>query len=113
MAPLRPVPRTTTILSGATASAAVQLEEASICGIRTPAALTGVALTFTCSDTAGGTFDPVMTAAGAAYTLTVAASRYTVADPLVFLGVKWVKVVSGSAEGADRIITLYVRNVNS
>lgn len=99
---------TVTIASGGTASGAARLDRAVPVGLITPAALTGTALTFQASAD-GTTYVPVYTTAGAAVSATVAASRYVPLDPATFRGALYLKVVSGSAEAADRAITLIVQ----
>jgi hypothetical protein len=115
-APFRPVLRTVTIASGQTVSDAERCDDATIVGIVTPAALTGIAFTFQVSadSTNGtdGTFVPLRaTPGGAALSFTVAAAGAYQVDPVNFMAWKWVKVVSGSAEAADRVIALIVRPV--
>lgn len=79
-------------------------------GVYTPTALTGTAFTFLASQTSGGTFVAVRNEDGSAYTLTVAASRYTRVNPQVFEGLRFLKIVSGSAEGAARTLGLAARS---
>jgi hypothetical protein len=79
-------------------------------------AQTGIAFTFQVSadSTNGtdGTFVPLRaTPGGAALSFTVAAAGAYQVDPVNFMAWKWVKVVSGSAEGADRVIALIVRPI--
>jgi hypothetical protein len=45
------------------------------------------------------------------YSVTVGTSRYVALDPAVFAGVKWVKVVSGSSEAAERTITIVTAGI--
>jgi hypothetical protein len=100
---------TATIANGAQLSGEVNLRGQAVHGVITPAALTGVALTFEASDTAGGTFVPVHKADGTAYSVTVAASRFTVVDPTVLRGINYLKVKSGSVEGGARTLKLAAR----
>lgn len=100
---------TVTIANGETVSNAIDLGEGVLVGIQMPAAFTGSAMTFQASDSLAGTYNAV-TSITAAYSVTVAASKY-VSIPLFDLaGVRFIKVVSGSAEGAARDIILMVRN---
>lgn len=102
---------TVTILSGATTSdEAAMPAGATLIAVGTPAALTSTALTFTAATVSGGTFKAVYDES-TAYSLTVSTSRHVAVKPSVFAGVKFLKVVGGSSEGADRSITLVVRNV--
>lgn len=105
--------KTATIANGAQTSDEVTLTDGqTLVGIITPAALTSTAMTFTASDVAGGTFVAVRDVGGAsAYSVTVAAGYYVPVDPRVFAGVRALKCVAGSAEGAARSIKLMVRNV--
>jgi hypothetical protein len=107
---LAPSVRTVTIANGQTTSDALDCINGTVVGILTPAALTGTAFTFSVSAD-GVTYNTLYSDAGTAVSVTVAASRYIYLDPTVFAGVRYVKVISGSAEGAQRIITLVLRPV--
>ena len=101
-----------TIANGQTTSGAADLSHGStLIAISMPAAFTGTALTFTGCDTSDGTFKALYDSTGTAVTATCAASRYIVLDAALFAGVPYLKVVSGSAEGAARTVRLIVRNV--
>jgi hypothetical protein len=103
---------TATIANGATVSDEMDLTSGrSLVAIQTPAALTGTALTFTACSTSGGTFVPVYDTSGNAVSVTVSTSRYIPLTPASFVGIRYLKVVSGSAEAAARSITLYTREV--
>lgn len=94
---------TATVLSGQTVSSSIDLNGAALGGLIFPAALTSTAVTFQVS-TDNNTFTALYTTAGAAVSITVAASR---AVPLVwdtFAPWRYVQLVMGSAEGADRAI---------
>ena len=97
---------TVTIASSGTTSQAVDVGEWLIAGIVTPAALTGIAMTFTGALTEGGTYRPLRDSSGTAISVTVAASRHILVEPQTFAGARWLKLVSGTAEGAARTITL-------
>ena len=98
-----------TIASGAATSGATQdMADLTLVGIRTPAEFDGTSVTFTCCDTAGGTYLPLHSADGNAYTVTLAASRYTAVDPTRFYGVRFLKLVaSGNQATTDTVVTLY------
>lgn len=98
------------ITSGQTASAAIDLSNGSPCAIYLPAAFTGTALTFTCSPTLAGTYQQLCDSTGAAITYTVAQGKNYKLAPADFIGVKYLKIVSGSSEGADRTITVAIRD---
>ena len=98
------------IASGQTTSAAIDLGDQIIVGIQIPSAFTGVALTFQAAyDNA--TFVAVTDKSGAAYSVTVAASKYVSLSPLDLAGVRYVKFVSGASEGADRTIGVITRTL--
>lgn len=93
-----------TIAAAGTTSAAFNLGGRRIGAIRTPAALTGVALTFEASDAEAGTYLPVWSDA-AAVSITAAASRHiglTLDESNALASCAWVKLVSGAAEAAER-----------
>lgn len=93
------------IASSGTVSGAVDLGDMSLTGLVVPI-MTGTALTFQVS--ADGTNYYVLhDYAKAAYTVTVdGTARAFYLLPATFAGWRWVKVVSGSAEGAERTIKL-------
>lgn len=99
-----------TIASGQTTSGEIDLKGGAMVGIITPSALTSTTMTFTASDKEGGTFVPVYDSEGNQINITVAASQAIAltgvdADALAPWSV--IKLVGGSAEGADR--TIYVK----
>ena len=97
---------TVTIASSGTTSQAVDLGEWLVAGIVTPAALTGVAFTFTASASETGTYNACYDSTGTAISVTVAPSRHILIEPQTFAGAQWLKLVSGSTEAAAREITL-------
>jgi hypothetical protein len=80
--------------------------------VETPAALTSVSMTFTQCQTADGTYIPIYSDAGSAYSVTVAASRHILIDPAKLVGVSHLKVVMGSAEADDRTLILNLRRID-
>lgn len=92
------------ISSSTTVSEAVGTNGLRLVGVITPATINSTALTFQGS-VDDSTYVPIHAVGGGAYTVTVAASRFTAVDPAQF-GVNYLKVVCGSAELADRNITL-------
>ena len=97
---------TVTIAESGTTSQAVDVGEWLIAGIVTPAALTGTALTFTGALEEGGTYRALVDSSGTPISVTVSADDHILIEPQTFAGVSWIKLVSGSAEAADREITL-------
>lgn len=100
-----------TIASSGTDSTEVDLQGMTLCGFYMPAAFTGTAMTFKAASSSGGTFLPVEDGFGVTISKTVSASKYIKVDPVDFSGVRFLKLVSGSAEGAERTITLAIRQV--
>ena len=74
--------------------------------IVTPAALTGT--TFTFQGSADGSTYNNLYYEGTAYSVTVSTSRHIALDRRAFEGVKYMKVVSGSAEGGIRVIGVVI-----
>lgn len=91
------------IASGATKSGVINLNGLALVGLYLPA-FTGTALTFEACDTADGTFVPVKVSGGSSLSYTIAGSTFVAIDPTPFQGISFLKLVSGSAEGADRTI---------
>lgn len=101
---------TVTIANGQTVSNSVDLGEGALVGIQMPAAFTGVALTLQASHN-DSTYVQVTSKDGTAYTITVAASKYITLPPADLAGLRYVKLVSGAAEGGARDIVVMARNV--
>jgi hypothetical protein len=92
-----------------TPAAGTPLGPLTLVGIRLPSTFDGTTLTFTCSDTLGGTYDPVYDENGAIYAVpSCGASQYRPVRYDYFLGCLFIKPVSGAQTG-DSILTLYVR----
>lgn len=101
---------TVTVASGQTVSNAIDLGELAVVGLVTPGTITSTAITFQASQD-NVTFSQVTKVDATVYTLTVSASKYIVIPPADLAGVRYLKVVAGSAEGADRDIILMLRAV--
>lgn len=107
-----------TILNTATKSNAVDLFERVLCGLIMPAAWTAADITFEGSNDLTGTYYPVKKCDGsttpiAAFTVkTPSALDYIIFDPDSFSGLRYIKIVSSAAQGADRILTLLGRSVS-
>lgn len=100
----------TTIANGQTKSAVISTGGLALCGIILPAAFTGTTLTFEACDTAAGTFVPVKsTTSGTALSYTVAQGTFAAIDPKDFQGIAFLKIVSGSSEGALRTLKLAMK----
>ena len=99
---------TVTIANGGTVSNGVDLGDAQLAGIILPAAFTGVALTFQGSHD-GVTYFAVTKLDGTTLTAVVAPAKYVQVPIDALQGVRFLKVVSGSAEAAARNIILMLR----
>ena len=94
---------TVTIANGGTVSTTLTLEGSRIpLALITPAALTGTTFTFKASND-NATFYPVYLESSS-YSVTVSTSRHIALDRRAMEGVRYLQVVSGSAEGAARTI---------
>jgi len=82
----------------------------SLCGIQFPAAFTGTAVTFEAATSAAGPFVPVYNAAGA-LSYTVAQGQYVAINPQDFQGISFLKIKSGSAEGALRTLVCSLKGI--
>lgn len=97
-----------TIASSAQESSAIACGGMALVGIYLPAAFTGTALTFEACTTVGGTYQPVFNSAGAV-SYTVAQGNYYAIDPKDFQGIQFLKIKSGTAEGAARTLNCVLK----
>jgi hypothetical protein len=96
---------TVTIASSGTVSTSITIEGGrTVLALRTPSTLTGTEFKFQAS-TDGDNFFALYNGS-TEYAVTVAASRYIAVNTEVMAGVRFLKVVSGSSEGASRIISV-------
>lgn len=79
------------------------------CGLQMPATFVGTAITFQVAITPTGTYQ-AFHKDGSAYSITVANSLHIWLDPAVFYGIKYMKLVSGSAEANATAIEVVHRN---
>lgn len=100
-----------TIPNGATTSGAVNTRFYLLAGIEMPAAFTGATISFEASRSEGGTFKGVVDQAGAAITVTATADKMIGLDAAAgeLAPWQWVRLVSASAEGAEREIWLHLK----
>lgn len=101
------------IANGGTTSGQVNVPDGhELVGIYAPVC-TGTALTLTASKTSGGTFLAVKNAADSAISHTISGTAHYIAlDSTLYRGLEFIKLVSGSSEGADRTFTcVFVRMV--
>jgi hypothetical protein len=100
---LNPRDQDWTIANSQTVSDSVDTGPCELVGAEFPSTLTGASVTFQVSED-NTTFVPLYWE-GTEVQFTVAASRGLSWDPAKFAGWRYVKIVSGSAEGAERTIT--------
>jgi len=99
-----------TIALGQQTSDAINVKGRILVGVRTPAALTGTTLTLQISID-GTTFLNYYNSDGNLITITMAPDRHIGLLPADLAGVQRIKIVSGSAEGAQRQIQLVFRGI--
>ncbi len=94
-----------TIASGQTVSAAVNLERGTILSFQFPT-MTGTTIALSECETSDGTFKPVGDELAA---LSISSPSGRAVHPgAMLMGMNWIKLTSGGAEGADRTIALQV-----
>lgn len=100
------------IANGDQESSAIDCQGFVLCGIFFPAAFTGTTLTFEISDLLAGTYVPLKnTTSGTSLSYTIAQGTFAAIDPKDFQGVRFLKVKSGSAEGASRTLKCAMRGI--
>lgn len=95
------------IASGSSTSAAVDLEQVEIIGVRVPATVTGTALTIKTSDSTTGTFNTYQTSTGAV-SITIAGGEDIQLNPPIAIA-RAAKIDTGAAEGAERTFQFITR----
>lgn len=100
---------TLTIANGATSSDSLELRGEGLVGFLMPAAFTGASVSFTGS-TDGTNFNALYNADNTAFSIVVAVDRRYCLSPQDFLGMRQVRFVSASAEGAARTIIAVTRS---
>jgi len=102
-----------TIASGQTVSDAVDLRGLDMLAFILPAAFTGTTIQFQMSPTAiDGTYYPCYNIADAVMEATVTQGRAYFIEPQDLAGIRFIKLVSGSAEAAERTILIGTREVS-
>lgn len=97
-----------TISSGSTTSGAFATEGLGVVALIMPSAFTGTTMSFTGSND-GATYNALYNTSGTALSITVAAGRNILFSPGDLVGIRFIKLVSGSTEGADRSIRVITR----
>lgn len=101
-----------TIANGQTVSGAVDMGDLTACSLETPGELTGTTISFQHSRD-NATFLPVYDEAGALVTVVVDVSQSVSLGNVIqhLLGKRYLKLVSGSAEGGERSIVIVGRGL--
>ena len=99
-----------TIASGQTVSEAVDCMGGVLVGIKTPATLTGTSMTFKVSDD-GVAYVDYYNAAGNQVTASMPSDKRIGFEPVDFAGIQKIKIVSSSAEVAERKFILFFRGM--
>lgn len=102
---------TVDIASGGTVSGAKNTAGTVLVGIHLPAAFTGTALTFQTATGPSATYHVMKASSGSSLSYTVGQGTYVIIDPKDFNGAQYLKVVSGTAEGAARTLTLMLKGM--
>lgn len=104
--------QTATIASGQTTSAEIDLGGGvTLAGLIMPSSFTGTSIKIQMANASGGTYVTVQSL-GSDYQLTVAGGKYVPIENLaITAALRWIKLVSGSSEAADRTIILATRPV--
>jgi len=98
-----------TIANNTNQSTSVDLSGLCLVGIHVPTGFDGTALTFQTSLDDATYVD--VNVNGTAYQITVAAAKYEVVDYTKFLGVRFLKITSGTTQSPAAVLTLAARNI--
>ena len=99
------------IANGGTVSAEVDLIGTSVCGMVLPAAFSGTSVTFQTAIALGGTYQPLYDSTNTQVSIPVTQARNYSLNPATFAAWRYIRVVSSTAEGAERTVTLVCRQV--
>lgn len=112
----RPNYKSVTITSGASESSVLDISTmtpgaGALLGLFMPAAWTTASVTFSVSPTCAAPWYNAYDSTGTEYTVVVGTSRYVGLDPAYFVGIRCVKLRSGTSaipvnQGGDRIIRM-------
>lgn len=102
--------KSVTIANGVQVSSVIDQSSMTLIGVKVPSAFTGTTITFQMCDTSGGTYVDVYNSAGQV-SYTVAPSRYVAINPADLQGCAFLKIKSGTAEGAARTLTCSMKGI--
>ncbi len=105
------ISKSVTIAAAGTKTAAVDLKGYTLVGVQL-GAFTGTALTFEASSAIDGTFVVVKAGTGgSSLSYTVAQNTFVALDPKDFHALTFIKLVSGSTEGSERTLILFLKGL--
>lgn len=104
----RIIAETVLILNGQTVSNEFDTYGCQLMGVILPSAMTGNTIGIQVSDAAGGTFVPLKDGASD-LALTSVASKYIYFDPKYTQGMRYCKLASSGAEGAQRSLIVLMK----
>lgn len=100
----------TTVANGTDESGVITTNGMSLCGIQLPATMTSTSITFEAATTKNGTYQPIYNKSGqVSYTIT--SGQFLAIDPADFYGVQFLKIKTGSNEGADRALAYALKGI--
>lgn len=97
-------PLEATIAISTTESDAINLQGTTIAGMYIPAAFTGTSISFKASYDGVNFVD--ISDGSTIVAATIAPSQYVALSPIIFYGVRLLKIVSNASEAAERVITV-------
>ena len=95
-----------TIANGQTASSGLDLGGTRLAAIVVPAAFDGTSLSLQSCTTIGGTYSTIRDKAGTVLSYSVTAGDISKVDPLDALGLRFIRLVAGTAQVGDSNFTL-------
>lgn len=98
-----------TIASGQSESSVINCGGLVLCAVLLPATFTGTALTFEASVDGTNFFAVKSTTSGTSLSYTVAQGTYCAIDPKDLQGINFLKIKSGSTEGALRTLAVSLK----
>jgi len=101
------VQQTAVIASGGTSTGVIDLGGTMLIGIQMPSSFTGPSLKFQAATSSGATMQTLADGTGSDISKTISAAKYLALDPATLRGVRFLNVVSASAEAAGRSITIF------
>ncbi len=99
------------ITAGTSSSNGLSLGGCSLVGVVTPATMTSTSLRFEASFDGGTSYIPIENGAGGNISKTISGGEYIPLDAADFLGVNYLRIISGSNEASNRTLTVIMRAI--